>query len=85
MGGGWRCEKEANNIDDQVLDVKKAQEFINERSVYDFILNLTPEKARAIEIKHRSALAYLKKKAKEGDLNFKSWNVRGIIMSSIHS
>ena len=37
-------EKEANNIDEQALDVKKAQEFINEKSVYDFILNLTPEK-----------------------------------------
>lgn len=56
--------------------VQKSQEFINERFVYDIILNRTPEKAR--EIKHKSALADLKKKAKEGDLNFKSRNVRGI-------
>ena len=27
--------KEANNIDELILDVKKAQEFINEDSVYD--------------------------------------------------
>ena len=47
--------KEATNIDDQALDVKKAQEFINEKSVYDFILNLTPDKAREIGIKHSSA------------------------------
>ena len=71
--------KEANNIDEQVLDVKKAQEFINEESVYDFILRLTPDKAREIGIKHRSALAYLKKKAKVGDLNFKSRNVRKMV------
>jgi hypothetical protein len=61
------------------LDVKKAQEFINERSVYDFVLNLTPDKAREIGIKHRSALAYLKKKAKGGDLNFKAKNVRKMV------
>ena len=59
--------------------MKKAQEFVDERSVYDFILNLTPENAREIGIKHRSALAYLKKKAKEGELNFKSRNVRKVV------
>ncbi|MEZ5336491.1 MAG: hypothetical protein R2741_15375 [Methanolobus sp.] len=71
--------KEANNIDEQALDVKKVQEFVNEKAVYDFILNLTPERARELGIKHRSALAYLKKKAKEGELNFKSRNVRKVV------
>jgi hypothetical protein len=71
--------KEANNIDEQALDVKKAQEFINENAVYDFILQLTLERAREIGIKHRSALAYLKEKAKEGELNFKSRNVKRVI------
>ncbi len=71
--------KEANNIDEQELDVKKAQEFIDEKLVYEFILNLTPEKARDIGIKHRSALAYLKKKAKEGKLNFKSNHVQRVV------
>ena len=71
--------KEANNIDEQELNVKKAQEFVDEKRVYDFILMLTPEKAREIGIKHRSALAYLKKKAKEEDINFKSRNVRKIL------
>ncbi|ABE51539.1 DNA polymerase [Methanococcoides burtonii] len=74
--------KEANNIDEQELDVKKAQEFIDEKLVYDLILKLTPEKARDIGIKHRSALAYLKKKAKEGKLNFKSKNVKRIAAAS---
>jgi hypothetical protein len=72
--------KEANNIDEHALGVKKAQEFINERTVYDFILNLTPEKARELGIKHRSALAYLKKKAKDGELNFKSQNMKQIVL-----
>ena len=74
--------KEANNIDEQVLDVKKAQEFVDEKLICDFILNLTPDKAREIGIKHRSALAYLKKKAKEGDLNFKSRNVKRITLKA---
>ena len=65
--------------------MKKAQEFINEQLVYDCILNLTPEKAREIGIKHRSALAYLKKKSKEGDLNFKSRNVRRIVNIQLNS
>ena len=32
-----------------------------------------------IEIKHRSALAYLMKKVKEGELNFNSRDVRRVI------
>ncbi len=71
--------KEANNIDDQALDVKQAQEFIDEKLVYDFVLKLSPEKAREIGIKHRSVLVYLKKKANEGDLNFKSKNISKIL------
>ncbi len=72
--------KEANSIDEQALGAKKAQEFINEKAVYDFILNMTPERARELGIKHRSSLAYLKKKAKEGELNFKSRNVRRMLI-----
>ena len=71
--------KEANNIDEQPLDITRSQVFVDEKSVYDFILNLTPEKAREIGIKHRSALAYLKKKAKEENLNFKARNVRKLV------
>lgn len=72
--------KEANNIEEQALDVKKAQEFIDEDGIKEKILALTPEEARKLGIKHRSALAYLKKKAKEGELNFKAGNVRKILM-----
>ena len=58
--------KEANNIDEQELDVKQAQVFVDEKLVYGFILKLTPEKAREIGIEHRSSLAYLKKKQMKG-------------------
>jgi hypothetical protein len=71
--------KEANDIDEQELDVVKPQKFIDGEAVEKFILGLTPEEAREIGIKHRSALAYLKKIAKEGELNFKSRNVKRII------
>jgi hypothetical protein len=75
--------KEANNINEQELDVKKAQEFIDVEFICNFILKLTPEKAMEIGIKHRSALAYLKKKAKEGKLNFKSRNVKRAVSNII--
>ncbi|APH38231.1 DNA polymerase [Methanohalophilus halophilus] len=71
--------KEANDIDEQELDVVRPQKFIDGKAVEKFILGLTPEDARRIGIKHRSALAYLKKKAKEGELNFKSRNMERIM------
>ena len=61
------------------MDVTMSQVFINEKAVYDLILNLTPERAREIGIKHRSALAYLMKKAKEEELNFQTRNMKRII------
>ena len=62
--------KEANNIEDQPLDVTKPRTFINEEEIKQRILDLTPEDGREIGIKHRSELSYLKKKAREGKLNF---------------
>ncbi len=76
--------KEANNIDEQALDVKKAQQFIDEDKIKEKILALTPEEARELGIKHRSALAYLKKKAKEGELNFNT-KLMGLIKESVRS
>jgi len=76
VDGVFYIGKEANNIDEQALKVKEAQVFINEEELKNKILALTPKEAREIGIKHRSALAYLKKKAKEENLNFKGRNVR---------
>ncbi len=71
--------KEANNIEDQPLDVTGAQGFINEEETINFILTLIPEKARKIGIKHRSELKYLKEKARERKLNFNTTNMQKIL------
>jgi hypothetical protein len=42
-------------------------------------LALTPEEARKIGIKSKNGLNYLKKKAREGKLNFNTKNMRKII------
>lgn len=52
--------KEANNIEDQPLDVAKPQTFVNIEDIEQKILALTPEEARKIEIKHRSTLKRMK-------------------------
>jgi urease gamma subunit len=41
-------------------------------------LGLTPKEAQKLGMKYRSVLAYLKKKARGGDLNYKSRNVKKI-------
>jgi hypothetical protein len=71
--------KEANNIEDQPLDVIGAQVFTNEEKIKQKILALTPEEARKIGIKHRSELKYLKEKAGDGKLNFNTPIMRKII------
>ncbi|WP_424353506.1 hypothetical protein [Methanosarcina mazei] len=71
--------KEANNIEDQPLEVTKPQGFINEEEIKHKILALTPEEARKIGIKHRSELKYLKGKARGGKLNFNTSIMRKIL------
>lgn len=56
--------KEANNIEEQPLDVEKPQVFINEEEIKNFILALTPEEARKIGIS-RNEPYYLKKNVME--------------------
>ncbi|MHC1757732.1 MAG: hypothetical protein AB9861_20310 [Methanosarcina sp.] len=46
--------KEANNIEDQPLDVKGAQGFINEEEIKQKILDLSPKEAKKLRIKYRS-------------------------------
>jgi hypothetical protein len=43
------------------------------------ILALTPEEARKIEIESKNGLNYLKKKAREGKLNFNTKNMKKIV------
>ena len=70
--------KEANNIEEQPLGVTKPQVFIDEEKITNLVLALISKEARKIGI-NRSELSYLKKKAREGKLNFNSKNVRKII------
>jgi hypothetical protein len=74
--------KEANNIEDQPLDVTKSQVFINEDKIKQKILALTPEDARKKGIKHRSTLKRMKDRIiKEDRINIKSKEVKKL---SIH-
>ena len=65
--------KEANNIEDQPLDITKSQVFINEEEIKQKILALTPEEARKLGIKHRSTLKRMKDRImKGGKINLKT-------------
>lgn len=72
--------KEANNIDDQALDVKKAQVFIDEGEIKRKILALTPMEAREIGIMYRSTLKKVKDRIRsENIINFKSGKMKMFI------
>ena len=72
--------KEANNIEDQPLDVKGAQVFINEEEIKQKILNLNPKEARELGIKYRSTLKKIKDRIlKEEKINMKTSQVRKLL------
>lgn len=71
--------KEANNIEDQPLDVIGAQVFINEEEIKQMILALTPEEARKLGIKHRSTLKRMKDRIKNGKINLDTKEVKKIL------
>lgn len=59
--------KEANNIDEQALDVKRSQVFINEEEIKKKILNSSPGEAREMGIKYRSTLINIKDRIEAGE------------------
>jgi 1-aminocyclopropane-1-carboxylate deaminase/D-cysteine desulfhydrase-like pyridoxal-dependent ACC family enzyme len=71
--------KEANNIEDQPLDVIGAQVFIDEEEIKQMILALTPEEARKLGIKHRSTLKRMKDRIKNGKINLDTKEVKKIL------
>jgi len=76
--------KEANNIDEQALDVAKSQVFINEVEIKRKILALTPKEAREIGIKYRSTLKKIKDKIiSEDDTNFNTKTLKKILCNYI--
>ncbi|MEL7665464.1 MAG: hypothetical protein AAGU10_15225 [Methanosarcina mazei] len=72
--------KEANNIEDQPLDIIEAQVFVNEEEIKRKILELSPQEARELGIKHRSTLKRMKDRVvNEGTLNMKTKEVKKIL------
>jgi hypothetical protein len=62
--------KEANNINEQALDVDKVQLFVNKRDIMDKILQFTSEIARKVSIAYRGTLKRLQDRIKQtGDIN----------------
>ena len=61
--------KEANNIDEQALDVKRAQEFINKQEIMGKILCISQKQAEELGVS-RSAFQGIKKRIRESrDVN----------------
>ncbi len=74
--------KEANNIEDQPLDVTKSQVLINEEEIKQMILALTPEEARELGIKHRSTLKRMKDRiVKEDKINLFTKEVKKLTIA----
>jgi hypothetical protein len=71
--------KEANKIEMQELESNHVEMYHDIEKIREFILNLTPDKSREIEIMHRSELKYLKEKARQGKLNFNTPVMRKIL------
>ncbi|WP_200895213.1 MULTISPECIES: hypothetical protein [unclassified Methanosarcina] len=74
--------KEANNIEDQPLDVTKSQVFINDEEIKQKLLALTPEEARKLGIKHRSTLKRMKDRVKrDSKINLDTKEVKKLSLS----
>jgi len=71
--------KEANNIEDQPLDVTKPQVFIDMEEIKKIILTLTPQEARECGV-DRSNLMRIKNRMKNGELsNLKTKAVKRLV------
>ncbi|NPE28815.1 hypothetical protein HNV12_12790 [Methanococcoides sp. SA1] len=73
--------KEANNIDEQELDVKKAQEFLNKEEIMQKILDQSVSEAKAKGVP-KTTLWDMQKRIKEsGKLNLKTPAVTRLVES----
>ncbi|WP_342305579.1 hypothetical protein [Methanolobus sp. ZRKC5] len=72
--------KEANNIDEEELELQRAQTFVDEESIKLQILALTPKDAREYGIKHRSTLKRMKDRILSGGkFNFRTKKVKKLV------
>lgn len=75
--------EEANNIDEQKLDVKKAQEFLNEEEIKRKILEMPQKEAERLGV-GRSTLHKIKWKIRKGEkINWKGNGVRKLIYTIV--
>ncbi|WP_244625133.1 hypothetical protein [Methanococcoides vulcani] len=71
--------KEANNIDEQELNVKRSQEFINKQEIMKNIFNISQKEAETLGVS-RSRFHGIKRRIREtGDLNFCTPAVRRLM------
>lgn len=62
--------KEANNIDEEELELQGAQTFIDEESIKQKILGLTPDEARKVGIAYRGNLKRIQDNIRQtGNIN----------------
>lgn len=71
--------KEANNIDEEELELQRAQTFVDEETIKQQILALTPKEAREYGIKHRSTLKRMKDSILNGNFKFGSKWVKKLV------
>ena len=71
--------KEANKIVMQELESNHVEMYHDIEKIREFILNLTPAKAREIGIKYRKTLSDLKDRVKEGYFNLNTPEMRKIL------
>jgi hypothetical protein len=70
--------KEANKITMQELESNRVEMYYDIEKIREFILNLTPAKAREIGIENRSTLKQLKDRVREGELNLNTKEMKKI-------
>ncbi|NPE29446.1 hypothetical protein HNV12_16100 [Methanococcoides sp. SA1] len=71
--------KEANNIDEQSLDVKKAQEFINKQEIMNKILITSVAEARKLGVPKTTLWDMQERIRETGDLNLNTKGVRRLV------
>ncbi|WP_342304966.1 hypothetical protein [Methanolobus sp. ZRKC5] len=71
--------KEANNVDEQSLEIGQAQVFLNKHEIMDKIMQLDVEMGRKVGIAYRGTLKRIQDKIKQtGDINLNARFMRGV-------
>jgi len=72
--------KEANNIDEQALEVRKAQRFLDKIEIMKKILDLPQKKAEEYGVDRKTFQSIKKRIRENGDLNLKTPGVNRILI-----